>query len=293
MKYTLENETLRVEIDSFGAELKSVKNKTTQQEYMWQGDSNYWGRTSPILFPFVGNLKNRCYRYDGKSYNMGAHGFARDMEHTMISKTNISIYFELVNTEETIQKYPFTFVLNVGYELDGNELKVIWKVTNTATDKTLHFSIGAHPGFNCPIYGEENKAGYKLYFANVDEIHYHGHTDTGLSVKGDFILPLENHRVAITPDFFDRGTYIIEECPTKEVGFEAPDGNRIVSMLFDMPVLALWSPEGKNAPFLCIEPWCGICDSADFEGTLEERAFNNSLEAGNQFSTSYIMRFGA
>ena len=293
MRYLLENETLCVEIDSFGAELKSVKNKATQQEYMWQGDSNYWGRTSPILFPFVGNLKNRCYRYDGKNYNMGSHGFARDMEHTLLSKTDSEIYFELVNTEETMQRYPFTFVLNVGYELAENELRVIWKVTNTATDKALHFSIGAHPGFNCPIYGEENKAGYKLYFADADEIHYHGHTDTGLSVKGDFLLPLENHRAVLTPGFFDRGTYIIEECPTKEVGLEDPDGNRIVSMLFDMPVLALWSPEGKNAPFLCIEPWCGICDSVDFEGTLEERAFNNCLEAGNQFSTSYIMRFGA
>ena len=289
----MENETLCVEIDSFGAELKSVKNKDTQQEYMWQGDSNYWGRTSPILFPFVGNLKNRCYRYDGKSYNMGSHGFARDMEHTMLSKTDTAIYFELVNTEETLQKYPFTFVLNVGYELAGNELRVVWQVTNTATDKALHFSIGAHPGFNCPIYGEENKAGYKLYFAGMDEIHYHGHTSTGLSVKEDFILPLKNHRAIITPEFFDRGTYIIEDCQTKEIGLEDPNGNRIVSMFFDMPVLALWSPEGKNAPFLCIEPWCGICDSVDFEGTLEERAFNNCLKAGKQFSTSYIMRFGA
>ena len=115
MRYILENESLRVEVDSFGAELKSVKNKATGQEYMWQADPQYWGRTSPILFPFVGSLKNKCYTYDGKTYSMGQHGFARDMEHTLLSQTENTIYFELVSNEDTIQKYPFDFVLNLCY----------------------------------------------------------------------------------------------------------------------------------------------------------------------------------
>lgn len=293
MRYLLENECLRVEIESFGGELKSVKDKATNQEYMWQGDPQYWGRTSPILFPFVGSLKNKRYTYDGKTYEMGQHGFARDMEHTLVSKTETEILFELVNTEETMQKYPFAFILNLGYALEGNELKVIWKVTNSDTGKDLHFSIGAHPAFNCPIHGEENKAGYKFYFNGVDEVHHHGHTDTGLSVEEDIVLPLENHRATITPEFFDGATYIIEQPPMNEIGVEDPAGNRYITMFFDMPIVALWSPPGKNAPFLCIEPWFGRCDAADFEGTLEERAFNNRLEAGKQFETSYTIRFGA
>lgn len=293
MRYVLENDSLRVEIDSFGAELKSVKNKATGQEYMWQGDPQYWGRTSPVLFPFVGSLKDKCYTYEGKTYPMGQHGFARDMEHSLLSKTETEIYFKLSSTNETLHKYPFTFVLNLGYELTGNELKVIWKVTNSAHDKDMHFSIGAHPAFNCPIHGEENKAGYKFYFADADEIHHHGHTDTGLSIEEDVVLSLENHRATITPDFFDGSTYIIEGPQTKEIGVEDPAGNRFISVLFDMPIVALWSPPGKNAPFLCIEPWYGRCDSADFEGTLEERAFNNRLQPGKTFHTSYIIRFGA
>ena len=293
MRYVLENDILRVEIDSFGAELKSAKNKTTGQEYMWQADPTYWGRTSPILFPFVGSLKDKCYTYEGQTYSMGQHGFARDMEHTLLSKTDTEIYFELTDTEETMAKYPFAFALSLGYELAGNELKVIWKVTNTANDKVLHFSIGAHPAFNCPIHGEENKAGYKFFFAGANEIHHHGHTDTGLSVEEDIILPLEDHRVTITPEFFDGSTYIIEGPQTQEIGVEDPNGERFITVGFDMPIVALWSPPGKNAPFLCIEPWFGRCDAADFEGTLEERAFNNALEAGNTFETAYTIRFGA
>lgn len=293
MRYVLENELLQVEIDSFGGELKSVKDKSTGQEYMWQGDPKYWGRTSPVLFPFVGSLRNKQYTYDGKTYAMGQHGFARDMEHALVSKTDTEILFELVSTEETLQKYPFDFVLNLGYELVDKELKVIWKVTNSSTDKALHFSIGAHPAFNCPIHGEENKAGYKFYFGGVDEIHHHGHTDTGLSIEEDVILPLENHRATITPEFFDGSTYIIEQPPTNEIGVEDPAGNRYITMFFDMPIVALWSPPGMNAPFLCIEPWFGRCDAHDFEGTLEERAFNNCLEAGKIFETAYTIRFGA
>ena len=293
MRYVLENEFLRVEIDSFGAELKSVLNKETNFEYMWQADPTYWGRTSPVLFPFVGSLKDKCYTYEGKTYPMGQHGFARDMEHALVSKTDTEIYFELLSNDETLAKYPFVFALNLGYELVNNELRVIWKVTNTSSEKTLQFSIGAHPAFNCPIHGEENKAGYKFYFADVDEIHHHGHTDTGLSVEEDIVLPLENHRAVMTPEFFDGSTYIIEHPTTKEIGVEDPAGNRILSVLFDMPIVALWSPPGKNAPFLCIEPWFGRCDAADFEGSLEERAFNNALDAGKTFETSYTMRFGA
>lgn len=294
MRYVLENEKLRVEIDSYGAELKSVKDKLTNREYMWQGDPKYWGRTSPVLFPFVGKLKNDSFLHEGKTYTMKQHGFARDMEHQILSKTETEIYFKLVTSEETLKNFPFSFALSIGYELTGNELKVLWKVSNYSMNKHMHFGIGAHPAFNCPIHGEDSKAGYKLYFGGVDEIRHHGNDPvTGLSVEEDLVLPLENHRATITPEFFDRCTYIIEGRQTNEVGIEDPDGNRFVTVLFDMPLFALWSPEGKNAPFLCIEPWCGRCDSVDFEGTLKARAFDNCLEAGNSFNTSYIIRFGA
>ncbi len=294
MRYLLENDKLRVEIDSFGAELKSVKDKVSGQEYMWQGDKKYWGRTSPVLFPFVGRLKDDTFLHGGQTYTMKQHGFARDMEHQLLSKTDNAIWFKLVTNNETLAQFPFSFVLNIGYELEGNELKVLWEVSNNSVDKHMHFGIGAHPAFNCPIHGEDSKTGYKLFFAGVDEIHHHGNDiETGLSLDEDIVLPLEDHRAVITPDFFDRCTYIVEGRQTNEVGIEDPDGNRFITVLFDMPLFGLWSPEGKNAPFLCIEPWCGRCDSADFEGTLKARPFDNVLEAGEKFNTSYVIRFGA
>ena len=294
MRYTLENDILCVEIDSLGAELKSVRSKATGQEYMWQADEKYWSRTSPILFPFVGRLRNDTFLHGGKTYSMPQHGFARNMEHCLVSKTDTSIWFKLVTSNETLEQFPFSFILRIGYELVENELKVMWEVSNNSLDKHMHFGIGAHPAFNCPVNGEDSKDGYKLYFAGLDELQYYRNDlQTGLALDETYTLSLENHRAAITPDFFDYGTYIAENRQTGEIGLEDPDGKRILTVLFNTPLFGIWSPEGKNAPFLCIEPWYGRCDSKDFEGTLKSRAYDNVLEAGNKFNTSYVIRFGA
>lgn len=291
MRYVLENDILRVEVDSFGAELKSVRNQAENREYMWYADKKYWGRTSPVLFPFVGSLKNKEFIVDGKAYPMGQHGFARDMEHTLEAQTASELHFSLASTEETLAKYPFPFILKISYQLEGPELKVSWQVENPA-DKPLYFSIGAHPAFLCPIHGEPDKSGYRLYFGGLDEVHHHGNTvDTGLALREDLVLPLNDHRAVITPDFFDRCTYMIEGKQTGEVGLEDPSGKRMITMRFDTPLFAIWSPEGKNAPFLCIEPWYGRCDAVDFTGELKDREFTNVLEGGEVFRASYVIRY--
>lgn len=298
MRYILENDVLRAEIESFGAELKSVKSKATGQEYMWYADAKFWGRTSPVLFPFVGSIMNKEFRYDGKTYPMGQHGFARDMEFSLISQDADSIWFSLLSTEETLAKYPFAFELKIGYRLQAEELEVLWEVKNPGqqtapnTDQPLYFSIGAHPAFICPIHGEDSKAGYQLFFEGLDEVHHHGNlTDTGMALREDLVIPLKDHRATITPDFFDRCTIMVEGKQTGCVGIEDPSGKRFITMRFDTPLFAIWSPEGKNAPFLCIEPWFGRCDAVDFSGTLEEREYTNVLGENEVFHTSYSIRF--
>ena len=131
MRYILENEKLRVEIDSFGAEIKSVISKADQREYMWCGDKKYWARTSPVLFPFVGSLKNKEYVAKGKTYPMGQHGFARDMEHELLRQSDDTIWFSLKSNEETLAKYPYAFQLRIGYQLTEQCVKVLWEVENT------------------------------------------------------------------------------------------------------------------------------------------------------------------
>lgn len=314
MRYFLENDRIKVEIDSFGAEVKSVIKKSNMREYMWYGNPRYWGRTSPVLFPFIGSLKDKKYSWQGKEYAMGQHGFARDHEFEFVSASEDEIWFRLSSDEETMKKYPFAFLLEIGYKIisagETDDVKVMWKVTNPA-DETMYFSIGAHPAFLCPVHGFDKcsagdgdssqgdgkakkgcKDGYKLFFEGTDVIRHHGNdTQSGLAIRENIELPLENGYVTITPDFFDRCTYMIEGNQTGRVGIADEEGRHIVDVCFDTPLFAIWSPEKKNAPFICIEPWYGRCDAVDFEGDLSEREFTNVLDAGGTFEGGYTMKF--
>lgn len=291
MRHFLENDILKVEIDSFGAELKSVIRKDNNREYMWYGNPKFWGRTSPVLFPFVGSMKDKKFTWQGKEYPMGQHGFARDMEFVVLKKTDTEIWFELESNEETYEKFPFDFVLSIGYRLTDDQVEVMWKVYNQST-VDLYFSIGAHPAFLCPVHGEGSKEGYRLTFDGVEEIHHHGNTlDTGLAIKEDLVLPLTDGYATITKDFFDRCTYMIEGNQTKKVGIADKEGNQIVDVIFDTPLFAIWSPEGKNAPFLCIEPWFGRSDYTDFVGDVSEREYAQTLKPQNTFEAGYSMIF--
>lgn len=295
MRYTLSNNELSMEIDSFGAELKSVKNLKAGNEYMWCADKKYWGRTSPVLFPFVGSLKNKSFLLEGKEYPMGQHGFARDMEFSLINKSDDEIWFMLESSEETMEKYPFAFELSIGYRLKEREIEVMWEVRNVG-DKDLPFSIGAHPAFNCPVGTDSEKVGYSISFKkngeNLATVHHHGNTmDTGLSITEDLEIKLKDGKVKITEDFFDRCTYMIEDNQVDSVGLVDKNGKEYVTVLFDTPLFAIWSPEKKNAPFICIEPWYGRCDHVDFEGDVYERAYTNLLKAEEVFEGGYAMRF--
>lgn len=290
MRYFLENKDIKVEIDSFGAEVKSVLSKKENREYMWYGNPIFWGRTSPVLFPLVGTVKDKKYRHNDQEYAMGQHGFARDYEHTLLTQTKDEIWFSFDSNEETIKKYPFSFSLQIGYVLKKNVLKVVWRVINPVDSKLL-FSIGAHPAFLCPIHGEENKNGYKLFFDGVDEIKYHGITSGGLSLREEKVLSLTDHCTDISSEFFDQGTYVVEGNQTKAVGIIDPMGNRYITVRFDTPLFGIWSPEGKNAPFFCIEPWFGRCDAVDFSGELKDREFGNVINGKGKFETSYEIEF--
>ncbi len=293
MRYTLENQLLKVTFDTFGAEIKSVLNKETGVEYIWSGEPSIWNRTAPVLFPFVGALNGKRYIFEGREYPMTSHGFARDSEHEFLSQTADEIWFSLKDTPRTYENFPFHFEFQNGYRLKDNTIEVRWRVMNPGQDRedqNLYFSLGAHPAFACPIHGEENKVGYRIFFGEATKLHHHGNL-TGTCTHEDLLLSLEDHRAVITPEFFERSTYIMEDHQTDTIGLETPDGHRFVTMTFDTPVVAVWSPAKKNAAFVCIEPWYGRADYDDYEGDLPHREFGNTLPPTEEFQKSYRIEF--
>lgn len=286
--YTLENESLCVTFTEAGAEMIEIVDTVTKRNYLWYGDSAYWGRRSPVLFPFVGSVKNKEYLYDGKSYPMGQHGFARDMDFTMIEKNSDSIWFELVATEETLAKYPFKFKLQIGYKLTNREIKVMWKVINE-DNKTMHFSIGGHPAFMCPIDGEGKQTDYYLVFDNEKDLVYSKLSGNGLVEIEGLSLATNGGVMPIGEHLFDEDALIIEGNQCHEVSLAGPDKKTYLTVKFDTPLFGVWSPAKKNAPFVCIEPWYGRCDKESFNGSLEEREYGHALESGEVFDVSYVI----
>ena len=153
--FQIGNGKLTIQVDSNGAELKSLKKITTGEEFMWEGNPAFWKRTSPVLFPLVGGLREGSYLYHGQRYQMGQHGLARDMEFKLKSQTDREIWFALESSRETLAKYPYEFLLELGYELQENTLIVKWKVTNPSLQE-MYFSIGGIRLFAAQLWKIQN-----------------------------------------------------------------------------------------------------------------------------------------
>ena len=290
-EFLIENDKLKVKIRSIGAELRSIYGKENNVEYLWNADPAFWDRTSPVLFPFIGNLKNKRYRHEGIEYAMEQHGFARDMEFEVISQKKDEIWFSVCDTEETYAKYPFHFCLEIGYRLEEKDLKVMWKVKNT-NDGDMHFSIGAHPAFCCPIHDGDKQTDYFLKFYDKDGEVMGSFVNKLLGQGGLTSLRTEIRNtpeglLPITEDLFDIDTLILENHQTSRVALADSNKKEYVAVTFDMPIMSIWSPTRKNAPFVCLEPWYGRCDFEGFDGELKDREYGNTIGAGRIFETEY------
>ena len=285
---TLSNGILTVQVNEFGAELQSIRKNG--HEYLWQGDPAFWGRRSPVLFPIVCSVGEKKYRVDGREYEMGQHGFARDTEFTLVSESDSEVWYRMESTEATRKVYPWDFVLEIGYKLSGNSLEVMWKVTNPSTED-IFFQIGAHPAFNYPDYNPQTQERGFFVFDNQGPLDCIRIKEKGC-VDAETLHPLalEDSTLALTRNTFDEiDTIILQDSQVAEVALLKPDRTPYLTVRFDAPVIGLWSPPCKNAPFICIEPWYGRCDRANYEGDFRYRDWVNTLASGATFSASYTI----
>lgn len=282
----LENETLQAGFNYHGAELVSLIRKDTKEQVMWCGDSAYWGRVSPVLFPFVGKLNGQKYTYQGQVYeNVPQHGYARDSEFKLAEKTADTVWFELTPDDTWKSRYPFDFLLRIGYRLEGKSVHVMWNVVNTG-DKELHFSIGAHPAFAC----EGGVGEYVLDFhSNVSQLYSGLLTENGVLGQEQRRVELENGVLSLTDELFEQDALVFEARGINTISLNTKAGKPMLQVRFDAPLVGIWSPAGKKAPFVCIEPWFGRCDRDGYEGTLSEREYGNTLETGHSFNKEYVI----
>ena len=285
MNYEIKNEHIKAKIKSFGAELNSLQKIDEDLEYMWQGDSKYWNRHSPILFPIVGRLKNDSYTYQNQKYNMTQHGFARDKEFEVIKNEVDFIEFRLKSDEKTLEIYPFSFELYLSYKLEKNSLIVSYKVINKSDDKML-FSIGAHPAFNWTLKEDEKKENYFLEFENIKETKRYFLNDKGL-VYDSVDLKIIDNKIALNEELFKNDALVFEDLNIKTLTLKNSINENYIKLNFEnFPYLGIWS-KPTGAPFICIEPWFGVADDENSNQNFEDKKGMINLERDEIFSCFY------
>lgn len=289
--YSLRNGELEVSMKSCGAELVGIHDVKNGNNYLWEANPEFWARTSPVLFPLVGSLRNKEYSYHGKVYPMNQHGFARDLKFDCTKKTESEIWFSLKATEETKKVYPFLFHLELGYSLIGRTVKVMWRVTNEGEDE-MYFSIGAHPAFVCPVIPGTNRDEYFIEFEEQKPLTYRRLNENGLMEDKEYLLETDQGIIPFDAELFGKDALIFENNQVKKISILEPNKTPYVTVSFDAPLFGLWTPAHKKAPFLCIEPWYGRCDRAEFDGTLESREWGNHIAPGDVFEASYTIEIG-
>ena len=285
MNYEIKNEHIKAKIKSFGAELNSLQKIDEDLEYMWQGDSKYWNRHSPILFPIVGRLKNDSYTYQNQKYNMTQHGFARDKEFEVIKNEVDFIEFRLKSDEKTLEIYPFSFELYLSYKLEKSKLIVSYKVINKSDDK-MFFSIGAHPAFNWCLKEDEKKEDYFIEFEDLKQTKRYFLNDLGLLYKKEDLKIIDN-KIPLNEKLFKNDALVFNDLNIKIITLKNSNNENFVKLNFkNFPYLGIWS-KPSGSPFICIEPWFGIADDENSIQNFEEKKGLITLKKDEVFSCFY------
>lgn len=281
MIVTLTSNGYTAQIDSYGAQLISLKD-SEGTEYIWQRDPAHWGNCSPLLFPIVGNCRDNKLIIDGKSYDMPKHGFCKTTDFTVSHITDHTAVFSMQDSEETRTCYPYAFHLSLSYTLDADGLHVDYHVKNTDST-TIHYLIGAHPGFICPLKPGETFDDYVLEFEKNETAGYRSFNCDLIEFDMTTYTQILNHSrtIPLSYNLFAKDAILFDDLISKKVALKNPKTGCGVEVSYpDFETIAFWTAFPTKAPFLCIEPWNGSAIRSDEDNNFLNRHYLQSVEKG-------------
>ncbi len=281
MLITIHDSKASATIDTLGAQLISYQD-SAGKEYIWQRDPEVWPRCSPLLFPTVGNCRNGKTCIGGTWYEMEKHGFCQGSDFEALAKSDSEASFRLEANEMTRRSYPYEFTLTLTYRLENGVLHMLYQVENRQ-DTSMHYCIGAHPGFICPM---EEGAAFDDYLLELEQDE-HTHSmvydlknhqfdaeSSKIVLDGTKIIPLDYELFADDAVYFDqlrsRSVSIIHKDSRKGVQVDFPG----------FETVAFWTNYDKKAPYVCVEPWNGSAIRSDEDDNFENRHHLQTLQGG-------------
>lgn len=282
--------TTTAEIKSFGAELTSLKD-TEGTQYLWQGDPDYWGSQSPVCFPIVGSIRDKEAVAGGnRTCHMERHGIVKNMEFTLKDSTEDSAAFSVTSTPESKERFPFDFELQVKYSLSGKTLTIAYTVTNK-DNVPMPFFLGAHPGFNCPMFEGES---FEDYVVEFDQKEYaccpRSLKKSGLVDVDHRTLILNNEKTfPLDRTWFSYDCQIFDQLKSKSAKMYNPKTGRGVRL--DYPgfdYVVVWSSK-NGGNFVAVEPWTGMSTCSDEDDIFEHKRGVKILQPGETQTLSFTI----
>lgn len=291
MEYLLENEQLRLTVSSLGAEPISVIAKNSGEECIWSGDPAIWGRHAPILFPYTGKLPGGHLEVNGVSYPGGQHGFARDLEHQLVSLDESRMILELASSKTTRKKFPFEFVLRSTFTLEGTTIHHMLTVENPG-EGPLQFGLGFHPGFTCPFDKAHDTEDYEFRFDQMESPIALDARPNGLLSGKCYYMGTNLKSIPLTDRLFDNDSYCMTNLKSSTLGiYEKGTGRSVVCKIAGFPYTLIWSQLTEKIHFVCIEPWMSLPGVENGSSKWEDQAAAARLMPGEQFSATLSMTF--
>ncbi len=283
----LKNNYLTIETVALGAELKSIKDMDGL-EYLLN-NQKFWTFTSPHLFPSIGALKGKKLTHHEKAYAMTRHGFIRNMEFLVISQGKNHVTYQIESSDETLAIYPFPFIFQVKYILDGKKISVEYTVKNTGNEE-MAFSLGGHPAFLAPRSEGQDFTDYYLEFEEYEDLQSMAiNLDNGLLTRNT--IPMGNNVkiIELNKGLFNIDTLLFRDLKSSSISLKNRKDNREVKLTIkDFPFLGIWTTLGSS-PFICLEPWLGHPDYEDEKVEYLDKEDSPHLHPGEEKVYAYHM----
>jgi galactose mutarotase-like enzyme len=264
---TISTKHLTAMISPFGAELQNVTT-LDGRELLWDGDPAFWHGRAPILFPVIGMLEHGRYRFEGKSYLMPKHGFARASVFEITALSADAATMRLTASEATRAIYPFEFQLDIQFSLAGATLSLTATITNLGST-TMPASFGFHPALRWPLPFGQARADYWLRFEQAEPAPIRRINHNGLLLSKPQPSPIVGDTLILRDELFLGDALIFDRLASRSVTYRAPAGPKLLVEFADFPTLGVWTKPG--AEFICIEPWQGSSDPVGFAGDIRDK----------------------
>lgn len=255
----LQNGILSAAINPKGAELYSLQ--LDGLERIWQGDPAIWGRHAPLLFPLIGRLKDQQYELDGQMIQAPMHGFCRDRMFETVEADDLHVRYRTQDDASTRSVYPFSFTLEVEFQLEENAIVKRHTVTNRS-DREMPFELGGHDAYRTTLMPGETMADYAIAFEGVDHLEPFAMDEIGTLDLPKGNIPLEGPLLTKLPQDVGLDTIVLEGLPVRKASLISRKSPRKVTVEFeDFPYLGIWTAQkGVVTNYICIEPWSTLPD---------------------------------